>query len=282
VKDHFNDMNDKETDFDLFPPINVADDGLTSTTEEFDNLWEKDTLRDTETNLFSETIFEEENETGIDDADENADNVAPTPAAVSLASRRSNDRPWETPKYRRDRTQDEPRRLSVPAAHYIDPNSSGNLNARLTMSSPMEDDGEDIARIAADMTVFRPLEQPIERETEPGISRTPSLDSHLSRSKASVSSTSSKPKRRFDFAEEDAFSIDSGDSGMSGAIFLNHQLPGADPTLRIQVHNDLIAWESKRRSDLAQLLEYNRERWQAAADILKDVFVGPPSCLLIR
>jgi hypothetical protein len=57
---------------------------------------------------------------------------------------------------------------------------------------------------------------------------------------------------------------------VSGAIFLNHQLPGADPTLRIQVHNDLIAWESKRRSDLAQQLEYNREQWQAASEIIRD------------
>jgi hypothetical protein len=277
VEDLFNDTNDKESDFDPFPPTHLGEDGLTSTTEEFDNLWEKDTSRDIETNLFSETIFEEENEVGIDDADvgepaaQNADSVAPTTAAMSSVSRRPGDRyrPWDTPKYRRDRTQDEPKRFSVPA-HYIDPNSSGNLHSRLSVSAPVEDDGEDIARIAADMTVFRPLEQPIEEKTKTAISPSPSFDSHVSRSKASTGSTSPKPKRRFDFTEEDAFSVNSGDSGMSGAIFLNHQLPGADPTLRIQVHNDLIAWESKRRSDLAQLLAYNRERWQAAADILKD------------
>jgi hypothetical protein len=271
--------NDKVADFDPIPATDIGDDGLTSVAEEFENLWEKDTTRDIETNLFNETIFEEENEAGAEDDEvedsvpENDVNVTPSRASTSLASRRSanRNRPWETPKYRWDRTIDEPKKASGPA-DYIDPNFSGDLNAKLSKTASLDDDGDDVARIAADMTIFRPQENPMQQDTKNAISPSPSLDSHFSRTKGSgsVASTSPKPKRRFDFAEEDAFSVDSGDSGMSGAIFLNHQLPGADPTLRIQVHNDLIAWESKRRSDLAQHLEYNRERWQAAVDILKD------------
>ncbi|KAG7355639.1 hypothetical protein IV203_000325 [Nitzschia inconspicua] len=269
---------EKEADFDPFPSIDTGDDdGLTSTTDDFDNLWETDTGREIETNLFNQTIFEEEDEGGADDGEvedstpENDPIVTPPKTTTSLAARRSSDRnrPWETPKYRRDRTTDEPRMSSGPA-DYIDPSFSGDLSAKLSKSASLEDDGDDIARIAADLTVFRPQEQ--SKETKVAISPSPSLDSHFSKSigTTSMGSTSPKPKRRFDFAEKDAFSMDSGDSGMSGAIFLNHQLPGADPTLRIQVHNDLIAWESKRRSDLAHQLEYNRERWEAALDILRD------------
>lgn len=278
--DSNDDHDDKEENYNPFrETTDITDDGLTSSTDIFENLWEKDAGREIETSLVNETIFEEESEGDENDEDvlepafEDDSNVSPSKASTSLASRRSGDRnrPWETPKYRRDRIADEPMKVSGPA-HYIDPTFSGDLTTKLSKSASMEDDGEDIAQIAADMTVFRPKEESGPKYTTPAISPSPSLDSHFSRPKdtASVNSTSPKPKRRFDFAEDDAFSIDSGDSGMSGAIFLNHQLPGADPTLRIQVHNDLIAWESKRRSDLAQQLEYNRQRWQAAADILSD------------
>ena len=54
------------------------------------------------------------------------------------------------------------------------------------------------------------------------------------------------------------------------AFSLNHQLPGSDPTLRIQVHNDLIAWESKRRSKNLVHMELNREKWSAARDVIRD------------
>lgn len=49
---------------------------------------------------------------------------------------------------------------------------------------------------------------------------------------------------------------------------LNHETPGSDPTLRIQVHNDLIALESKRRSEMSVLLDLHRDQWYAARDIL--------------
>ena len=63
----------------------------------------------------------------------------------------------------------------------------------------------------------------------------------------------------------------SGDAKVSEeAIQLNHQLPGADPTLRTQVHNDLLGWESRRRSDLSNDLEFNRAKWKAAREILRD------------
>jgi hypothetical protein len=68
--------------------------------------------------------------------------------------------------------------------------------------------------------------------------------------------------------EERAPSPTFADEGV--AFSLNHQLPGSDPTLRIQVHNDLIAWESKRRSQLSVQMEMNRERWIAAQEVIRD------------
>jgi hypothetical protein len=60
------------------------------------------------------------------------------------------------------------------------------------------------------------------------------------------------------------------DALAEGSISLNHQLPGVDPTLRIQVHNDLIAWESKRRSNLSLFMETAREEWKNARGVLRD------------
>ena len=56
-----------------------------------------------------------------------------------------------------------------------------------------------------------------------------------------------------------------------GAMYIcNHQPPGTDPTMRIQVHSDLIAWESKRRSNLSTRLEINKEEWKTALEIIED------------
>ncbi|KAL3917473.1 MAG: hypothetical protein SGILL_004698 [Bacillariaceae sp.] len=277
------------TAFEPFPTVAAGEDGLTTTssTDDFDNLWKESPssqeIVESSKNLFSETIFEEEEagvgDDGNDDEKDTAEqkelSSSTTPSsATSLAAKRAGnrDRPWDAPKYRKERSSNEeqPKKVSGPA-HYIDPNATGALSEKLASTAVAEEDnngGDVVARAAAapDTTVFRkPASEANEKKSVPAVSPAPSLDSHLSNK-----STSSKPRRRFDFAEEDAYSVDSGDSAISGAIFLNHQLPGADPTLRIQVHNDLIAWESKRRSDLAQHLEYNRERWHAAAEILKD------------
>ncbi len=62
----------------------------------------------------------------------------------------------------------------------------------------------------------------------------------------------------------------SEDSFGTGAIKLQQSYPGVDPTLRIQVHNDLIAWESKRRSVVSNLLNSHGERWQTLQCILRD------------
>jgi hypothetical protein len=74
-----------------------------------------------------------------------------------------------------------------------------------------------------------------------------------------------KASEKFDdrsFASDESIGV--------AAIALNHNLPGTDPTLRIQVHNDLIAWESKRRSEMSHQLDFNREQWKAAREILSD------------
>lgn len=69
---------------------------------------------------------------------------------------------------------------------------------------------------------------------------------------------------------EDNRSHASDDSFGTGTITLKHNYPGADPTLRIQVHNDLIAWESKRRTDKSELLDYHEEKWQAIRSLLQE------------
>jgi hypothetical protein len=69
---------------------------------------------------------------------------------------------------------------------------------------------------------------------------------------------------------EDNRSQASEDSFGTGAIKLKHSYPGSDPTLRIQVHNDLIAWESKRRSEKSELLGYYVEKWQATRSLLQE------------
>ena len=281
-------------------PVEVGEDGLTSTTDEFDSLWEKNDTREIESDIVAETIKEEEEEEveNIDmEPDVSTDGAAITPANTSsvavsssegaavtpastssLVSRRSGDRdrPWATPKYRRDReTETTSQKMSGPA-DYIDPTASTDLSTKLASAPSHDEDDDDIARIAADLTVL-PNEQTKQQKPQnqtQSIEKTPTSPVQKKDDPSGLAPTtgeySPKPKRRFDFVDEDTFSVDSGDSIASGAIILNHQLPGADPTLRIQVHNDLIAWESKRRSDLAQHLEYNREQWQAASEILRD------------
>jgi hypothetical protein len=84
-------------------------------------------------------------------------------------------------------------------------------------------------------------------------------------------------KYRASFAIAKTSSQDSGESKSAASvesisstmIGLDHGQPGADPTLRIQVHNDLIAIESKRRSQMNILMDYHKEQWYAAKEILQ-------------
>ena len=243
--------------------------------DEFDKLWDKPYSREIESSLVPETVNEEEEyipkeESEIKEKPEVDDPGSPRPMRDSLLSRRSADRPWATPKYRRDREQTPI--LVSGAADYIDPNNTGDLNNRLASKSEIVDDGEDIARIAADMTIVdvqrNLLVSPLTPVTPDRGRRDPKFE-WSTPAKASPSRASFSPRSRWS-SGDDELSLDSADSDIQNFIKLDHQLPGADPTLRIQVHNDLIAWESKRRSDLSQQLEYNEERWKAARDILTD------------
>jgi hypothetical protein len=264
--------NDTMNEFDV-----GGDDDTFETSfagEEFDKIWGKPSKREIESNVVSDSIIEEEDDQAIQEEENDEIGNRSVDAAVdadaesaqqtsrdSLSSRRSVDRPWATPKYRRDR-DNAPKRVSG-AADYIDPNALCELNSKLACTPEIIDDGEDIARIAADMTVFQ-----IHREEKNDVvSPMPSIPGSPKR--FSSAKTPYSPNRRSD---DDALSLSSAESGTSYVKYvkLDHQLPGTDPTLRIQVHNDLIAWESKRRSDLAQQLEYNRERWNAACDVMND------------
>jgi hypothetical protein len=220
----------------------------------------------------NQTILEGDEEEDGDDTDDIHDSQASdhkmdeekttssTDNLSSLASRRDADRPWATPKYRRDRKVDTGQRLSSGPADYIDPNETGDLTTRLSSSFEL-DEGDDIARIAADMTIFREKEN-----GAPPSSPTPRNYSDPTNSKA----LSPSSRQRKGIPTSSSTDDESTGSNDFDAVELAHQLPGADPTLRIQIHNDLIAWESKRRSDLSQQLEYFREQWNAACDILRD------------
>jgi hypothetical protein len=257
-------------------------DGDDESAEEFDKIWDKPSRREIESSLIHETVIEEEEcypkeevTDEIDDTPEVNDSGSPTTKRDTLSSRRSADRPWATPKYRRNREKS-PIRVSG-AADYIDPNNLGDLKNKLASKAEIIDDGEDIARIAAGMTVVNiqrndSIVSPMTPASPKGGKRD-SPSTRLSPGRPTYSPNRRWPNdgtyspRRYG---DDDLSLGSSDSDIKNFIQLDHQLPGTDPTLRIQVHNDLIAWESKRRSDLAQQLEFNHERWKAAGDVLTD------------
>jgi len=266
-----NNENDVMNEFKVSGDENT----ISSTGEEFENIWDKPAEKEIKSGVFSEQIIEEEEEQTtkeeskdeIGDGDRLVDTVVDAGSAQHtnreyISSRRSVDRPWETPKYRRDR--DKGKRRSSGAAHYIDPNIIGELNNKLASTPEIIDDGEDIARIAADMEVFQ-LHREEKYDIVSPIPIIPDSPKRFSSNKTPYS-----PKRSSDDDVISLSSAESGTSSVSNYVKLGHQLPGTDPTLRIQVHNDLIAWESKRRSDLAQKLEYNRERWKAACDVMNE------------
>lgn len=241
--------------------------------DDFEKIWDNSYSREIESSLVPETVIEEEEfeakeEVEIDEKPEVKASESTLPVRDSLSSRRSVDRPWATPKYRRDRAR--PPSVVTGAAAYIDPTNTGELNDKLASKSEVEDDGEDIARIAADMTIVdvqqNPLVSPLTPASPVRNKSEPKFEWSVSPNRASYSPKS--PKRWS--MGDDEVSLDSADSDLQNFIKLDHAFPGGDPTIRIQVHNDLIAWESKRRSDLAQQLEYNEERWKTARDILTD------------
>lgn len=246
--------------------------------DDFEKIWDNSYSREIESSLVPETVIEEEEfepkeEIEMDDKPEVNDSESALPVRDSLLSRRSVDRPWATPKYRRDRAR--PPSLVTGAAAYIDPNNTGELNDKLASKSEIVDDGEDIARIAADMTIVDVKQNPLVSPLTPASpirNKSESKFEWSSPGRGSPSRATYSPKspRTRWSTGDDEVSLDSADSDLQNFIKLDHEFPGADPTIRIQVHNDLIAWESKRRSDLAQQLEFNEERWKAARDILTD------------
>lgn len=249
-------------------------DGGDDDAEEFNKIWDKPCRREIDSSLIHKTVIEEEeysqqeeNTDKIDDALKVNTSDFPETKRSVLLSRRSVDRPWATPKYRRDR---ESSSIKISgAADYIDPNNSGDLNSKLASKVEIVDDGEDIARIAAGMTVVSVQMQDSLISPSATSRSTKRVESDSPSTRTSPGRPSYSPRRRMSNGDDEV-SISSVDSDIRNFIQLDHQLPGTDPTLRIQVHNDLIAWESKRRSDLAQQLEYNHERWRAACDVLTD------------
>lgn len=282
IKAKFSFDRTESKDLDLRPKVSFGvteSDGMSGLlgddADEFEKIWDKPESREIESNLLPDTVFEEEEYApkeviDVEETLEVDESDSPQPTRDTLSSRRSADRPWATPKYRRNREK-APALLSG-AADYIDPNKTGDLSNKLAAPSEIVDDGEDIARIAADMTIVDVQKNPLVSPLTPISPIRPKRETKFewsSPAKSSPGKSSNSPRSRWKNGDDEV-SLGSADSDMKTFTKLDHQLPGADPTLRIQVHNDLIAWESKRRSDLAQQLEYNEERWKAARDILTD------------
>ena len=207
------------------------------------------------------------------------------PINKSTPPARDADHPWGTPKYRKNRPDLVKIKSSGPA-QFIDPTVTSDIRPSASIDSeeeppvaPSQALNLDSAQATQSVTKVVPKDN---FGSDKGIA-TPDLSSDrpgvlsadppgkTPQQPLRVKTSLSPPHRRkaaeyTDFDETKSAASDDSDK----AVQLKHQLPGTDPTLRIQMHNDLIAWESKRRSDLTKDLEFNREQWKAAREILED------------
>jgi hypothetical protein len=245
------------------------------------------------------TIMETDDEDNFEEEDEGVGLTSTAPSSEGIGRQsiaRDADHPWDTPKYRRNSTRpDTVKRAPSAPAEFIDPSETVDLRsmtAEITTSSELSTAAETRGKEPAPSD--EPPLSPAPRmwpgmeaisEDKPTSMRgietfSPNLDGNepdvLSKSDPPghilppIQKRSLSPIRRQKDTITETESVASDDSVGTAAVALTHQLPGTDPTLRIQVHNDLIAWESKRRSDLSNQLEFNRERWKAGRDILRD------------
>jgi hypothetical protein len=193
---------------------------------------------------------------------------------------RNSDHPWDLSKYRTVELETQQKRTS---AAFIDP----------TRQSPPKEAPESSTSETGEMSPRKTpagmnIIQEGGRETSTGTEADPpSTDANENDPLGDTEyqylefyddeDSKSRNKYRASFAVAKRSSHDSGESKSaasvesisSNAIGLDHELPGADPTLRIQVHNDLIAIESKRRSQIKILLDFHKEQWYTAREILQ-------------
>ena len=146
--------------------------------------------------------------------------------------------------------------LNTPAGMAVIEETSGERKMDFSETTDSDDKHSSLPSMVVDKSIFKERAASVS-----DISKTSSLDPPGK----TVSFSASKDEEELPPSESRSASPTA-----DGAISLSHQLPGADPTIRIQVHNDLIAWESKRRSNMSASLETLREEWKGAREILRD------------
>lgn len=208
-----------------------------------------------------------------------AKDITESSSPRKLAARNS-DHPWDLSKYRIVELETQQKRTS---AAFIEPKTQSPSKEELE-SKNSEPDGISPRKTPAGMNII----EEGSREVSTGLKtdRTASDADKMEAPEAAEfqyldfyddDDSKSRNKYQASFSISKSASHDSGesksaasvDSVSSNAIGLNHELPGSDPTLRIQVHNDLIAIESKRRSEMKILLDFHKEQWYTAREILQ-------------
>lgn len=283
----------------------VEEPSILEEDSEFDTLWENNEMDDTGDHPRRMSMVQEgmDEETEVDVVnDDEVDQANLVVPAIAKTLSRDADHPWQTPKYRRHK-QDQQERLSPkagasPAQLFIDPTAVSSKPQSVPMQDAISLGGEDEEE---DLPDWVPISQSQNKDVavkkekaqlSPKLNRketakksAAAISAALSALKTMDSADDEQPQESAPKADAPAWkntavskiapltpprsieltrSYDSVDSQMSGAIPLNphHLMPGADPTMRIQVHNDLIAWESKRRTDIQERLEHLKEWWQ--------------------
>jgi hypothetical protein len=218
----------------------------------------------------------------------------PTTSANSTTPTRETDHPWDTPKYRRNTTRPEMSKMrSSGPATFIDPSvvstpTTPSEDQKLkesedsppASSEPIEEEATTVPLSAdaekndtaekaeKETSQMVPVPTPDLKSNEPGVLSPDPPGASWDEPKRPI--TPKRPLSPARTVESVVSSDDSlGTTTSSVPVALRQPLPGTDPTMRIQVHNELIAWESKRRSSLARSLEFNREQWKAAREILR-------------
>lgn len=246
-------------------------------------------------------VFDDEQQ--ISHSNDNADFESPNVQRES--NRRVSEHPWETPKYRRRAAADEPATRTITApAQFIDPhvtslamgqdadkeqdlNQSHDTNpepedAGRRGSLRQDDDASDVAAAAAaaqksaaaiSAAALMAMKSMDEVDETKLVSNASSrqVDPPGRTQVVTQNPMPTPPRVQQIVAESKSFESQvSEDGSNTGAIKLHHSYPGVDPTLRIQVHNDLIAWESKRRSEMSNLLNWHGEKWNALRSLMKE------------
>ena len=214
----------------------------------------------------------------------------PTIPSVNRASSRDMHHPWQTPRYRRlkDGPEETVKRVSASPAVFIDPTVQSPVKPKKILDDdgesktlPVVDKSVSLDRIAAaqksttavsaaalqgmkslDDATSSPMPKesasaPKKRDPpaySPSIFTMDESELNSKQTHAPITQTKSQDSTDSTRRIHQSISHDSTDSPLSSGLVLRQKMPGFDPTMRIQVHNSLIAWESKRRTEMSERL----------------------------